>query len=262
MNAKVIVKVMNFHSLLRVDAARRSAEKYMLMEKEIAGMIDLILHNRNLILDRNVIRVNPKAPALTLCIGSDFGFCGGINAQINAAMQSGSPTDERVLVGKKLRAGEGVLMRLPRATFFEEYDKIDALMHRVVCEQAYSSVDILYNHFHNAGSIEPVKKRIFPIQTDSAGKRYTDDFVVEGDINALLESLVTTYLNYEIRIAAINSYASENIMRQNATTESLKRIEEREELEAQRERKAKTQRAFRKVIDAYTKKKGIEERRV
>lgn len=221
-------------------------------------MIDLILHNRNLMLDKKTIRVNPKAPALTLFIGSDFGFCGGINAQINAAISGGAPSDARVLVGRKLRAGGDVLLRLPRETFFADYDKIDAIVQSAVCDQAYSSIDIVYNHFYNAGTIEPVRKRVYPIDITPGGQSYKDDFVVEGDINQLLESLAATYLNYEIRIAAINSFASENIMRQNATTESLKRIEEREEQQQRRDRKQRTQQAFRKVIDAYTKKKGIE----
>ena len=259
MNAKVIVKVMNFHSLLRVDAARRRAEKYMLMEKEITGMIDLILHNKNLMLDKKTVRVNPKAPTLTFFIGSDFGFCGGINAQVNSAIAGGAAADERVLVGKKLRAGGKVLLRLTRESFFEEYGKIDAVVKKAVLDRAYSSIDIVYNHYHNAGTIEPVKKRVFPIEfAPKEQQDYNDDFIVEGDIDSLLESLVVTYLNYEIRIAAINSFASENIMRQNATTESLKRIEEREEQDARRERKLRTQKSFRKVIDAYIKKRGIE----
>lgn len=52
MNIKLIVKVMNFHSLIRVDNARKKADKYLLLEKEISNMIDMILNNENLIRDK------------------------------------------------------------------------------------------------------------------------------------------------------------------------------------------------------------------
>ncbi len=258
MNAKVIVKVMNFHSLLRVDASRRRADKYRLLEDEITAMIDLILHNRNFILDKRTVRVDPRKPTLTLYIGSDFGFCGSINAAVNTAIASDAPQADRVLIGKKLRAREEVLLRIPRETFFTEYGRIEELIERAVREKRYSSIVLCYNHYYDAGTIAPVQKKIFPIEFDPKERPHNDDFVVEGDINTLLESLVATYLNYEIKIAAVNSFASENIMRQSATTESLKRIEEREERDKLRERRRKNQIAFHKVIDAFTRKKGIE----
>lgn len=52
MRIRNVVKVMNFHSLLRVDSARRNAEKYFEYEKEITDFADNILNNRNLILDK------------------------------------------------------------------------------------------------------------------------------------------------------------------------------------------------------------------
>ena len=258
MNAKVIVKVMNFHSLLRVDASRRRAEKYRLLEDEITDMIDIILHNRNFILDKRTVRVDPTMPTLTLFIGSDFGFCGSINAAVNSATASGDAGDARVLVGKKLRAKADVLFRIPRETFFTEYDKIEQLIDDAVRNKRYSSITLWYNHYYNAGTIAPVEKKIFPIEFDPHERPHNDDFMVEGDVNTLLESLVATYLNYEIKIAAVNSFASENIMRQSATTESLKRIEEHEEEQRLSERRRKNQIAFHKVIDAFTRKKGIE----
>ena len=35
MNIKNVVKVMNFHALVRVDRAKREAQKYMLMSGEL-----------------------------------------------------------------------------------------------------------------------------------------------------------------------------------------------------------------------------------
>ena len=37
---KNVVKVMNFHSLLRVDKARKRADKYLTVGKEITKILD------------------------------------------------------------------------------------------------------------------------------------------------------------------------------------------------------------------------------
>ena len=84
--------------------------------------------------------------------------------------------------------------------------------------------------------------------------RYATDFAVEGDIHELLVSLVTTYAFYEVRLATISSFAAENIMRQNATSESLKKIDEIEQETRRVARKVKLQKSFRKVLSDYVNK--------
>ena len=51
MSIRNIVKVMNFHALIRVDNAKRKADKYRMMQKQLQQMMASILYNRNLILD-------------------------------------------------------------------------------------------------------------------------------------------------------------------------------------------------------------------
>ena len=104
--------------------------------------------------------------------------------------------------------------------------------------------------------MEFVNKVMFPIPKGLLGnEEYTEDFVCEGDMQELLLGLTELYLQYELEIAAQVSLAAENITRQNITTESLKKIEEREEealLEARRKQKDKE---FAKVLDNFTKLK-------
>ena len=59
MNVKAVVKVMNFHSLLRVEASRRQAEKLSAMEEELSAMMRIVLTNRNLRLDKRIRMPNP-----------------------------------------------------------------------------------------------------------------------------------------------------------------------------------------------------------
>ena len=59
-------------------------------------------------------------------------------------------------------------------------------------------------------------------------------------------------LSYEIKIATENSFASENIMRQTITKESLKKLDEIEEENLRKERKIVKNKNFKKVLENFT----------
>ena len=118
----------------------------------------------------------------------------------------------------------------------------------------HSQINLIYNHFYNTSRIEITKKKIFPFDIEVGTKVYTEDFFVEGDANRILYNLLTSYVNYEVKIAEVNSYASENIYRQNSTSESLKKIEEIEAEQLVQIRKERVAKEFEKVIDNFTKK--------
>lgn len=259
MNTKIIVKVMNFHSLIRVDVARKKAEKYLLLEKEASNIIDMIVNNRNFILDKKLWEVDATKPPLNIYFGSDYGFCGSINYQVNQILDKDLDSN-KIIIGKKIHGnGSGILMKIAREEFVTRYHEIEALLESSIRNREHSEINLIYNHFNNTSSIEIKKKKIFPFPIDAEHRgKYKEDYYVEGDANTILVNLVTSYLNYEIKIADVNSYASENIMRQNSTSESLKKIEEREEQLKTELRKIKTQKEFDKVIDSYTKRKGLE----
>lgn len=46
MSIRNIVKVMNFHALIRVDNAKRKADKYRMMEEQLYRMMDVIMNNQ------------------------------------------------------------------------------------------------------------------------------------------------------------------------------------------------------------------------
>ena len=57
-NIKNIVQVMNFHSLIRVDKAKREANKYFGVEDEINRLLYSITNNKNLKLDKKLLLTN------------------------------------------------------------------------------------------------------------------------------------------------------------------------------------------------------------
>lgn len=256
MNVKNIVKVMNFHSLLRVDKARREAEKYFLMEKELRGMIDSITNNRNFVLDKKALKSNPDNPVLNIYVGSDLGFCGGYNFVVNEKARKDRES-HKILIGKKIWQGmTNVKLHLSREEFDDDPSQLEDFIDESVRKGKYSEINILYNNYLDAGNIKWLEKRIFPFEfNETEREKYKEDFICETNLNELLVSMVVTYIDFEIKITIINSFAAENIMRQNSTSESLKKIDEIEEINLLEERKNRSQREFQKVIENYSKMK-------
>ena len=254
MRIKPILKVMNFHALIRVDKARKKAEKYLKLEREASDIIDLIANNRNFQLDKKLWRIDETKPPLNIYIGSDFGFCGNINFTVNQYVEQDSDAD-KILIGRKLRqSAQEVVLSLPREEFYSGYEKIHELLVGTIMGKEHSQITLNYNPFDTTSRIEITKKKIFPFDIEVGTNVYTEDFFVEGDANRILYNLLTSYVNYEVKIAEVNSYASENIYRQNSTSESLKKIEEIEAEQLVQIRKERVAKEFEKVIDNFTKK--------
>ncbi|MCD8333291.1 MAG: F0F1 ATP synthase subunit gamma [Clostridiales bacterium] len=257
MNIKNIVKVMNFHALVRVDAAKRKAVKYMMLSDELYDMLDQIMNNRNLVLDKSIMKADPSKPPLTFYIGSDYGFCANYNSLINNLMMEDG--GEKVVIGKKLRTPKsGLVLRMDKDSFEDNLPQLEELVRRGIEERAYSSLHIVYHRYINSTTSELENRQIYPIDVPANEDRgrYREDFLIEGDLSEILRGIVLTYVLYEIELANISGFASENVMRQNTTQESLKKIDEREEEQLMRDRRERRSEEFRKVIENYTKKAG------
>jgi F0F1-type ATP synthase gamma subunit len=256
MKVRNVVKVMNFHSLLRVDSAKKTALKYQMMEEQLIDMIDGIVNNRNLMLDKKALKVNEDAPVLSIYLGSDFGFCSSFNSRVNEEIQKDTE-GLQVLIGRKLNAvcGEHVIFRQNSEEFRSDMSSLQKLVVRGINRLEYSRIYIVYNHYINTTTVQLQRKQLYPVVTARSGRR-TADFVVEGDLSRLLKNLIISYVNYEIMLADVFSKAGENLMRQNATNESLKRIDEMEEEQKKVEIRSAREKEFAKVIDNFVRMRG------
>lgn len=258
MRIKNIVKVMNFHSLLRVDSSKSKAEKYFSYEKAVRNFIDNILNNKKLILDKKMIKMNENGKELNIYIANDLGFCGNFNSNIRKVLTEDVESD-KIIIGKKIKDDEGyenVKLAISKEEYYASVSKIEYLLFESIKNNQYKSFNIIYNHYYNVSKIERVKEQILPLkqieQTD-ATEKYNEDFVIEGDINNILINIATLYVSYEIKVAVENSYASENIMRQMITKESLKKIDEIEVETKIKVRKEKSKKNLKKQIDNINK---------
>ena len=259
MNVKAVVKVMNFHALLRVENSRREALKYSTMEDELSAMMQILQSNRNLRLDKNIRLPDPNLPVLRIYLGSDLGFCGSVNTSVSSVLQHDA-AGEKIVIGKKLRRSSEVSLYLSQEEYHQNFEKVRTYLERAVRERCWSAVEIVYNHYYNVSCVKQEIKRIYPLEakTNEVIANEWDDFEINGDAQRMLEDMTISCLVYEVRIAAASAYASENIMRQNATSESLKKLDEMEAEAARVERKEKNQKSFQKTIDSFIKQKSLE----
>ena len=257
MKIRNVVKVMNFHSLLRVDTARKNAEKYFEYEKEISDFADNILNNRNLILDKKILKLNKEYKPLNVYIGNDLGFCGNFNTNVNDLAKADENID-KIIIGKKItNEKQNVILSMTKDEYPSKIGEIEDILYDAMLNAKYSEVNIIYNRYYNKSKIELRKKKILPLESMQeeemqTKKRHLEDFVIEGDINSILRNIIVLYLSYEIKIATENSFASENIMRQTITKESLKKLDELEEVNLRKERKIIKNKNFKKVLENFT----------
>ena len=260
MSIKNVVKVMNFHSLLRVDKSRNLSRKFTAMEEVLTDMIDNIVNNRNIALDYSTLRVKKDAPVLNIYIGSDMGFCSNLNSLVKRVLTEEDENTCHIIIGRKLRQQdkERQLLFLTREEYDENSSPVMNLLESGIRNLKYSKINIVYNHYYNSSQVQLEEKQIFPLEKkekDEDTTQYKDDFVFEGDIDDLLINLVVLYTKYSMEIAAAASYAAENISRQNVTTESLHKIDEREEATKIQDRRVVKDKQFAKVLDNFTKLK-------
>lgn len=256
MGVRNVVKVMNFHALIRVDNAKRKAEKYRMMEEHLQQMMASILYNRNLILDKKLLLPNTSAPVWNIYLGSDFGFCNNYNSLVNDKL-SKDHESKKILIGRKLhcRDQENVLFSCTCGDLEIRFNELKELLGDAIRGRKCSEINIIFNEYVNTTTIYFKTDRIYPVETDE-DVGYYDDFAMEGDAGELLSDLTASYVNYELMLAVVSGRAAENVLRQNTTTESLKKIDELEEEQVKAERREKNNKEFEKIIENYVKNRA------
>lgn len=140
MRIKNVVKVMNFHSLLRVDASKREAESYRNVGDEITKIIKTIVYNKNLVLDKKVIMPNPNNNKLNIYIANDYGFCGNFNSQIARQIRQ-DKDDYKIIIGKKIVYNDDkVILKINKDDFSKELKKIEKTIDEAIRNSSYSEI--------------------------------------------------------------------------------------------------------------------------
>lgn len=258
MRIKNVVKVMNFHSLLRVDASKRQAESYRNVGEEITKIIKTIVYNKNLVLDKKVITPDPKMQKLNIYIANDYGFCGNFNAQVSRQVKL-DKDDYKIIIGKKIvYTDDKTILKIDKDNFYKEFDKIEKTIDEAIKNLTYSEINLYYNHYNSSTSFEFRKLTLFPIEFDGTFDT-KNDFVIETDITSMLHSLLSFYILYELRMCECISRAAENVIRNQITSEALDKIEEIEIKQQNKIRKEKKSKLVLKTVENFKKVSSREE---
>lgn len=151
------------------------------------------------------------------------------------------------------------MLQLTKEEYINNTGKIEEILYNTIKGSKASEINIIYNHYNNISSIELRKKRLLPLEKVNKDKnKYYEDFVIEGDLSSILTNIIVLYVSYEIKIATENSYASENIMRQSVTKQSLKKIDEIEIENKRIERKEKNAESYKRVLEDSIKLASLE----
>ena len=166
MKIKSTVKVMNFYALLRVDSAKRKAEEYFGYEQSVREFIDNILNNKNLILDKKMIELNPDGKELNIYIANDMGFAGSFNSNINEALKSDIEND-KILIGRKIvkdKKYDNIIFSMTKEEYLSFEKDLNDYIFDSIKNKKYKSINLIYNHYYNVSRIERVKEQILPLE--------------------------------------------------------------------------------------------------
>lgn len=249
---KNVVKVMNFHSLLRVDKARKRAENYLSVGNEITKILSEILYNKNLVLDKQALIPDKNMPILDIYIANDYGYCGDFNSSVRRAILK-NPNNDKIIIGKKIVYKDAkTVLKIEKDDFNKRFIEIQHYIEKALLDMSYSEINIYYNHYFSSTTFGFKKVRAFPIEF--SGEYYEgNDFVAETDLQKMLKSLVSFYICYQLKMCECISEAAENLNRNQITRMALDRIEEQEEEDRNAMLRKKNEEACFKNVENYKK---------
>ena len=249
---KNVVKVMNFHSLLRVDKARKKADKFLTVGEEITKILEEILYNKNLVLDKQALIPDKNKPILDIYVANDYGYCGDFNSAVRKAIIQNADNHKIIIGTKILYKDEKTVLKIEKDLFNENFAKIQHYIEKSLIDMSYSEINIYYNHYYTSTTFDFKKVNVFPLEFK--GKYYDGvDFVAETDLQMILKSLVSFYICYRLKMCECISEAAENLNRNQITSMALDKIEEKEMEERNFELRKKNEKACFKNVENYKK---------
>ena len=252
MKIKNVVKVMNFQSLLRMDKSLKEAEKYRNVGDEVTEILRRIMYNKNLILDKKILTPDPNKPNLNIYIANDYGFCGNFNAEISRSIKK-DKDDYKIIIGKKIiYKDDKTLLKINKDEFNTRFWEIEKTIESTLDSMNCSGINVYYNHYYSLTSFKFVKIQLFPVEFK--GEYYDgEDFVIETNIINFINSLMSFYICYQLRMCESISFAAENVLRSQITSSALDKIKEREETLRHEEFKKKKEKSILKSVENFKK---------
>lgn len=166
---------------------------------------------------------------LLVAITSNRGLCGAFNSNIvkksiSIAKEKYSNQEVSIYtIGKK---GDDVLTKTQTIfsndnnlfddLTFENTAKIAQSIMNSFAEGKFDRVDLVYNHFKNAGNQIPTQEQYLPIESSEEVTKTNTDYIFEPSKVVIVETLIPKSLKMQLYKAIRDSYASEHGARMTA----------------------------------------------
>ncbi len=186
---------------------------------------------------------NPESKILVILISTNKGLCGGLNTNLFRMVHTWfheiKDTDF-ISIGRKgesliVRGGKNLIADFStKVPFIEIVPALTKLLVDGFIEGKYKEIYLTYNTFFSALKQIPTKKMILPItefeKVEESNKNIFAEFIIEPNINDILQNLLPHYLENQIRTAIYEAEASEHSARmiamKNATDAALDFVSE------------------------------------
>lgn len=186
---------------------------------------------------------NPSGKILVVVVSTTKGLCGGLNTNLFRELIQWFPKETKtdfITIGKKgesFVAGSGRTLIADFSQTQPFYESVAAVTDLIVngfLDGTYREVYVLFNSFINAMKQLPTKKLLLPLTVMPQEEKLENaqefaQFLIEPDMDDVLENLLPHYLENQLRAAINEGEASEHSARmiamKNATEAAMDFIE-------------------------------------
>lgn len=227
-NVGQITKAMQLVSAVKMKKAQQKAIAGKPYRDALKQTIANIAQSASLSANPLALANKKAKRELVIIISSNKGLCGVFNynllKHIHAVIQNKTDNFDSIVVGQKaqqflVRYGVSIIADFSKVIPFES--NVSALFRMARKEfllGRYARVSVLYNRFISSLVYEPTREVLLPLSevavpTAAPERDKSHDYVIEPELNEVLESLYDFYIEHKIRGAIYESEASEHSAR-------------------------------------------------
>ncbi|QQG43844.1 MAG: ATP synthase F1 subunit gamma [Candidatus Roizmanbacteria bacterium] len=227
-NVKKITKAMQLVSSVKMRKAQQQAlegRPYRETLEEIIGRILPKVDARRLRLLQEQQISKKKSlgggKELVILISSNKGLAGAFNINLFRTILKDSNFEkiEFVTMGKKgtefvSRMGKKIIADYTAGESLSEISAIFSFVLKKFLDREYVTVSVIFNRFISTLRSETVKEKLLPVEVGTKEKQQkAGEYLVEPTGEAIIESLLSNFVEEKIRGAFLNSEAAEHSAR-------------------------------------------------
>lgn len=237
-STKKITNAMQMVASAKLTKVRRHMERNREYSDSLQKLLGLVLLNADA--SNPLLKPNPDKPAFLFVITSDMGLCGGYNANVFRLLREiYRPEDKIVMIGTHgvWYANSHHIKLYARLTDVDEEDAYKELSRvvddalRQYNEGEIGSIKVLYTHYVNTLTFEPVVQTLLPpeVEQDTPESKVSAETLFEPDRDKMLPELIPMISKSVLYSKYMESKTSEQASRRMAMESATDNADELED---------------------------------